>query len=160
MYKKIIFILLLCSIKSFAQTKEYEEMFGQWQRVDTLSWFPEVLTIGTDGYFVWTAEGDPGTIYTQFGKWSVNQDTLTLYCKLLLHDEFGNGKYLKKYCNDNFLKYIFFLNSEKLYLLGFYTIMNNKRKFIDYNKRTGKTLDENYLYFFNRAKFTCPKSRE
>jgi hypothetical protein len=75
---------------------------------------------------------------------------------LLLHDEYGNGKYMKKYNKDNFKKYIFLLNSDKLYLLGFYTIVNKKRKFIDCNKRIGKTLDDNYLYLFNKVKFTSP----
>jgi hypothetical protein len=152
-----MFILFLCSIKSFAQTKEYIEKYGQWERIDTLSWFPEVLTIGTDDYFVWTSEGDPGTIYTRYGKWSVINDTLILNCKLLLHDEYGSGKYLKKYNMYNSEKYIFLQSSDKLYLLGIYTIVNKKRKFIDYTENKGKTLDDKYLFFFDRVKFTCPK---
>jgi hypothetical protein len=158
MYKVIIFILLFCSIKLFSQQSvKYTEKLGQWHRIDTLSWFPEVLTVGTDDYFDWTAEGDPGSIYSQYGKWDVKGDTLILNCKLLLHDEYGNGRYLKKYTRRNYQKYIFLQDSDKLYLLGFYTIVNKKRTFIDYNNKNGKTLAENYHYFFDRVKFVNPK---
>ncbi len=145
MKKKLLYVFLFFSINIFAQSQNYLEVTGQWKKVDSLSCFPEILTIGQDNYFVWLREGDPCSIYTEYGQWSFCQDTLILTSKVILHDEYGNGKYLtlnKK----NTEKYVLILKNKKLYVIGKYTKVNKKVKYIDYN--VNKLLEDSSFPYF------------
>lgn len=149
MLKYAFFLLLLITTNSYCQSKNFLEVSGQWQRGDTLSCYPEVLTLGQDGYFVWLSEGDPCHIYTDFGKWTINRDTIVLTCLVNLHDEFGNGKYLKKYSKHS-KKYVLLFDDNKLYISGIYISAGKSIKYIDYSKKTFNTNNDLNTVFFTK----------
>lgn len=149
MIRYAFFILLLVTTNLYGQSKEFVEVSGQWQRNDTLSCYPEVLTLGQDGYFVWLREGDPCHVYTDFGKWHINQDTIVLTCLVNLHDEFGDGKYLNKYTKRT-EKYVLLFDDKQLYILGKYLSVGKSVKYIDYRKKISNTNNDLNSKFFTK----------